>query len=42
MEWFNSLAMYAHHAGQVAANDEDAKLIPYIIEKVVIPRLTGE
>eukprot|EP00794_Sanderia_malayensis_P000333 gene333-965_t len=40
MQWYKSLIMYSHHGSDVTADDEDNQLIPRIIERVIVPRLT--
>ena len=42
MNWYRTLVQYGDHGGQVTAEDEDTKLLPNIIEKVLIPKLAGE
>ena len=42
MNWFKTLAMYGHIPDELDVNDEDIKLVPNIIEKVLIPKLTGK
>lgn len=40
MEWFLSLAAYGDLGGEPDPEDEDVKLLPNIIEKVLIPKIT--
>lgn len=42
MAWFTSLIMYGHHGGEIDLEDDDVKLLPNVIEKIVIPKLTGK
>lgn len=42
MEWFLSLAAYGDLGGEPDPEDEDVKLLPNIIEKVLIPKITGQ
>jgi GC-rich sequence DNA-binding factor len=42
MSWFETLIFYGHQDGvTIAPNDSDLKLMPNIIEKVLLPKLTG-
>lgn len=42
MAWYESLMFYGHRKDeQLNASDPDIKLIPTLIEKVLLPKLTG-
>ena len=41
MQWFQAVAMYGDHGNITDTGDEDLKLLPCLIEKVLIPKLTG-
>ena len=43
MSWYSALVMYGCHdtGGALLVEDSDIKLIPSIIEKVLLPKLTG-
>ena len=42
MPWYRSLAIYGHtHADSFDQSDADNQLIPMIVEKVLVPKLTG-
>lgn len=43
MAWFHALAMYGDVVGgKMEDEDEDLQILPKVIEKVLIPKLTGE
>jgi len=39
--WFRSLVFYGCKDPSVCPDDPDIKLVPSIIDKVLLPRLTG-
>jgi len=41
MSWFRSVAMFGHTGSTYTDSDPDDQLIPMIVEKVLIPKLTG-
>ena len=42
MEWYESLMFYGYREGEdLDPKDSDLKLIPSLIEKVLLPKLTG-
>ena len=41
MNWFCSLILYGDHGGEPDVEDDDLKLLPNIIEKVLIQKITG-
>ena len=41
MAWYQALAMYGHHGERVDKDDDDLNLLPLVIEKILIPKLTG-
>ena len=41
MNWYKTLLTYGYHGGKDNIEDEDLKLIPHVIEKVLLPKLTG-
>jgi hypothetical protein len=40
MEWFGALVTYAEDVPGVD-NDEDANLVPEVLQRVLVPKLTG-
>ena len=43
MSWYELLMFYGFKEGEEPrADDEDLNLIPKLVDKVVIPRLTGQ
>ena len=41
MLWFKVAAMYGYIDGEKQVDESDSDLLPLIIEKILIPRLTG-
>ena len=41
MIWFESVAMFGHTGDEMDKSDDDLNLIPLIVEKIMIPKLTG-
>lgn len=44
MDWYNDLMKYGWHPLETEdslLNDPDCKLIPVLIEKIILPKLTG-
>lgn len=43
MSWFEVLMFYGYREGEEPdSSDEDLQLIPQLVDKVLVPRLTGE
>ena len=43
MNWFEDLMFYGFREGEEpAVDDEDLQLVPRLVDKVVIPKLTGQ
>lgn len=45
MDWFNMIMKYAWNAEETEeslANDPDARLIPVLVEKIILPKVTGK
>ena len=41
MSWYQDLAMYGYHGDKVDKEDDDLNLLPLVVEKILIPKLTG-
>lgn len=40
MKWFQAVSMYGYHGDKIDENDDDLNLVPLIVEKILIPKLT--
>jgi len=39
-DWFKLLALYGYHEGDIDSDDTDINLVPNIVEKALVPKLT--
>ncbi len=41
LAWYESLMFYSFRDQEISTADSDLKLVPSLVEKVLVPRLTG-